>query len=95
MQLSIELIIIISGIVLTWAVWISSVTVKNQNNLSALKIGETNLHKDMADLTATFKEGFAEMKEDVRREIDKVNVRLDLFLKDEITVLKDAVRPKR
>lgn len=92
MELSIELVVILSGIVVTWAVWISSVTIKNQTNLTALKVGETNLHKDMEDLTKSFKEGFADLKEEVKEQINKVNSRLDIFLKDEITVLKELAK---
>lgn len=92
MELSVELIVVLSGVVLTWAVWISSVTIRNQSALTALKVGETNLHKDMEDLSKTLKESFAEMKEDVKEQINKVNSRLDIFLKDEISVLKDLAK---
>lgn len=68
------------------------VTIRNQNALTALKVGETNLHKDMEDLTKSFKEGFSELKQDVKEQMDKVNMRLDIFLKDEISVLKELAK---
>ncbi len=66
MQLSTELIAILTTIVLGWVGWVSVVTIRNQNALTALKVGETNLHKDMEDLTKSFKEGFSELKQDVK-----------------------------
>ena len=92
MQLSTELIAILTTIVLGWVSWVSVVTIRNQNALTALKVGETNLHKDMEDLTKSFREGFAELKDDVKEQMNKVNLRLDIFLKDEISVLKELAR---
>lgn len=92
MQLSTELIAILTTIVLGWVGWVSIVTIRNQNALTALKVGETNLHKDMEDLTKSFKEGFAELKDDVKEQMNKVNLRLDIFLKDEISVLKELAK---
>lgn len=92
MELSGELIAILTTILLGWMGYISILTIQNKTNLTALKIGETNLHDDMEKLSSTLKESFAEMKDDVKDQINKVNSRLDIFLKDEITVLKELAK---
>lgn len=99
MELGAELIAILVTILLGWAGWISVMVIRNQNAITKLMASDANLskaqediHKDMSDLSTLFKESFAELKEDIKERMDKVNNRLDVFLKDEITVLKELAK---
>lgn len=73
--------------------------IRNQNSITNLMASDINLnkaqediHKDMGELSELFKDSFAELKEDIKDRMDKVNNRLDIFLKDEISVLKDLAK---
>lgn len=92
MELSTELILLICTIVIAWVGWVSTVTIRNQIALSNLKTSDVNLHKDMENLSKSLKESFSEMKDEVKEQINRVNTRLDIFLKDEITVLKELAK---
>jgi len=99
MELSTELIAILVTILLGWAGWVSAGLIKNQTAITKLMASDSNLgkaqediHHDMTELSKTFKESFSELKEDFRGQMDKVNVRLDIFLKDEISVLKELAK---
>lgn len=70
----------------------SLVTINNQKSLSNLQNANAMLHKDMEGISNELKDSFAEMKEDVKDRMDKMNQRFDLFLKDEISVLKEIAK---
>lgn len=94
MELSTELVAVLLAITLAWAGWVSIVTINNQKSLSNLQNANAALHKDMEDISNTLKESFADMKSDVKDQIDKVNTRLDIFLRDEISVLKELAKKR-
>lgn len=88
MNLSAELLAVLATIWLGWSGWISVAVIKNQRELSKLNASDINLHNDMEGL----KEGFAEMKADVRDRMNNLGTKLDIFLKDEISVLKELAK---
>jgi hypothetical protein len=88
MELSTELLAILMTIIIGWVGWISTATIRNQQALSKLNASDVNLHNDMEGL----KEGFISLKDDVKEQIAKVNSKLDIFLKDEISVLKELAK---
>lgn len=99
MDLSSELLVILATISAGWVSLVSMVAIKNQNAITRLMASDSTLtkaqeevHKDMAELSKAFKDNFSEMKDTVNEQMNKVNSRLDIFLKDEITVLKELVK---
>lgn len=88
MNLSAELLAVLVTIWLGWSGWISIAVIRNQRELSKLNASDINLHNDMQGL----KEGFVSLKEDVKETVNKINSKLDVFLKDEISVLKELAK---
>jgi len=88
MSLNSELVAILSAIWIGWSGWISAAVIKNQRELSKLNASDINLHNDMEGLKA----GFTSMKDDVKEQIGRLNTKMDIFLKDEISVLKELAK---
>lgn len=88
-QIDSSLLFAILAIVLPWAAFITKVTFDNQAKLRLSEQSNEDFKNEFEKTCKDLTERFKEMKDDVKEDIQKLNQRMDIFFSKELEALKN------